>query len=303
MFIHRKDNRVAVVGLGNLGKAIANALHTHQSPIIVWNRTPETALSFLNDSKSNSTVEIAETLEEAVLASTILLICVSGFDAVKSIVESINENCRLEEKVLMQFTTVNVQQAQYISKWACSRKMDYLECSFLGIPTDVKNKTATILCSGDTSVYERVREVFEIFGTSEHISEKSGSIYEFDKSYYCFAYSLLIGFIQGAALAQASGYSISKYSKIVADRIPFFVDKVDSLQKEITSRNYETNKASISVWAEAFKGTLEQCHRTGVDNSLPNVLADLMQNSIDDGHGDQEISALLESLVSKPTQK
>jgi len=298
-----KETRIAVIGLGNLGKAIAYALYNHQLSITVWNRTQETALEYFDTSELTGRLEVASTLEEAISHSKIILVCVTGFDAVKSILESIGEHCNLDGKVLLQFSTLNIQQARQIFDRVCSRKMSLIECSFLGIPTDVVNKTATVLCSGAADVYESVREILGVLGASEYISEKPGAIYEFDKSYYCFAYSLLIGFIQGAALAHASGYSISKYSKIVASRIPFFADKVELLNSEMLSGNYETNQATIKIWSEAFYSTLEQCSKTGVNDSLPRTLAEMMQHSIRRGHGDQAISSLLESLSSKSIQR
>ncbi len=293
------ENRIAVVGLGNLGKAIASALHNHQLPISVWNRTRENTLSCFDGSKLNGRPEVARTLEEAILHSEIILICVSDFDAVKSIVGSMDERCNLDGKILLQFSTLDIQQARQISVWACSRNVSLIECSFLGIPTDVVNKTATVLCSGSLASYRSVGEILGVLGTSEHISEEYGAIYEFDKSYYCFAYSLLIGFIQGAALADASGYSISTYARIVADRMPFFADKVELLGEEMMSGNYETSQATIRVWSEAFHNAIEQCHKVGIDGRLPEVLADIMQDSILAGHGDQSLSAITELLSAK----
>ena len=296
-------SKIAVLGLGNLGSAIVKTLYAQQFSVVVWNRTTELSAKLFSGAGFGGRLEIAKTLERATGQAEVIFVCVSGFDALISIIESFDRQNHLDGKILLQFTTLDSEQAEYVSNWANKRGLKLVECSLLGIPMDVANRTATVLCSGATYIYDQASEYLDALGTSEHVSEKAGAIYEFDKSYYCFAYSLLIGYVQGAALAKASGYPVETYSRIVATRMPYFVDKIESLSREIISRDFKTNEATIDVWAAAFHHTLAQCDKAGVHAALPATLAQMMQDAIEDGHGDQAISALAEILSPGSTIK
>ena len=90
-----------------------------------------------------------------------------------------------------------------------------------------------------------------VTGSAQLVSETIGSAYNFDKVYYSFAYAVLQGFIQGAALAHASDFSIDAYTGIVLKRLPVVMENLRRIGDRIADRNHDGDQASIEVWADA----------------------------------------------------
>jgi hypothetical protein len=129
------------------------------------------------------------------------------------------------------------------------------------------------------------------------VSETTGGAYDFDKVYYSFAYASLLGYIQGAALVSASGFSIEAYTNIVTERLPNFKGTFNSFGELITKRNHEGDQASLQVWADGYVKSLELCRDLGVDDTLPSALMQNFEKAISAGYADQEITAIFEVLV------
>jgi 3-hydroxyisobutyrate dehydrogenase-like beta-hydroxyacid dehydrogenase len=128
-----------------------------------------------------------------------------------------------------------------------------------------------------------------------------GKAYEFDKVYYSFVYATMLGFIQGAALAQASGFSTDAYTSIVLERIPNVSENFKKFGEQIANRNHDGDQASLTVWGDAYAKSLELCRALEVDDTLPAALMQNFEKAKSEGYGDSEITAIFEVLLPKTT--
>ncbi len=75
-----KKPTLAVLGLGTMGRAIAQTAHGSGMPVVVWNRNPAAADAF-----SEMGVEVARSVTEAVERAEVVITMVTNADAVRSI--------------------------------------------------------------------------------------------------------------------------------------------------------------------------------------------------------------------------
>ena len=283
---------VSVIGTGNMGSALAEALSMAGITVTVWNRTI---------SKAERMVEqgavLADSPAAAALASDNTIVCVTDHQAFASVIHNDEVATALEGKRLIQLGVVTAEQSRLTANWASARNIGYLEGSILGIPDYVKNATATLVCSGPKALFEAVQPQLSVFGNSHLVSEAIGSAYEFDKVYYSFAYATLLGFMQGAAMAEASGFSISAYTEIVSDRIPKLAAGFTGYGEHMASRNHDGDQGSLAIWADAYSKSLDLCRTLNVDDTLPTALMQNLDKAISSGLGDKELSAIFEVLL------
>ena len=69
-------SEVTVIGLGNMGSALARALLENGRTVTVWNRSPEKAASLVEMG-----AVLAPHINAALTASPIILICVTNYAA------------------------------------------------------------------------------------------------------------------------------------------------------------------------------------------------------------------------------
>ncbi len=205
----------------------------------------------------------------------------------------------LEGKLLAQLGVITAEESRQIASWAEAQNIGYLECSIIGIPDEVRNTAAILVCSGPKRIFNAYKDVLSVFGNPEHVSETTGAAYDFDKTYYPFGFAILQGFIQGAALAHASGFSIEAYTRVMIARLPVFPERLERLGSMIADRNHDGDQAALEVWADAFAKSLALSRTLGVDDTLPTALMRNFERAIESGYGEKEISALFELLVPK----
>lgn len=283
---------VAVIGLGNMGSGLAEALLSAGVPVTVWNRSPGKS-----DPLADRGATAAKTPADAAANSDITIVCVTDYAALVEIIHNETVANALEGKVLIQLGVVTAEEARQTGSWAGSRHVGYLEGSILGLPDNVRNATALLVCSGPKGLFDRYRDLLSIFGGAQLVGEAIGSAYNFDKVYYSFAYAVLQGFIQGAALAQASSLSIDAYTGIVLRRLPVVMENLRRVGDRIADRNHDGDQASIEVWADGYAKSRDLCRSLEVDDTLPTALMDNFNRAVDKGYGGKEISALFEVML------
>lgn len=285
---------VALIGLGNMGSGLAEALLSAGVSLTVWNRSSQKCGPLAEQGAT-----VAKSPVDAAANSQVTIVCVTDHDAFVEIVHNEAVANALEGRDLIQLGVVTAEQSQQTGNWAGSRNIGYFEGSILGLPDNVKNATALLVCSGQKSLFDRYVDLLSIFGSAQLVSEAIGSAYNFDKVYYSFPYAVLQGFIQGAALAQASGFSIDAYTGIVLKRLPVVMDNLRRIGARIGDRNHDGDQASVAIWADGYAKSLDLCRSLGVDDTLPTALMDNFNSTVDAGYGDREISAIFEVLLPK----
>ncbi len=167
----------------------------------------------------------------------------------------------------------------------------------MGLPDEVRNTAATLVCSGSKRVFDANKDVLTVFGNAELVSETIGAAYEFDKTYYPFGYAMMQGFIQGAAIAHAAGFSIEAYTRVMTTRLSVFPERLEHLGSVIADRNHDGDQAGLYVWGDTFAKSLGLCRRLGVDDTLPTALMRNFERAMESGYREKEISALFEVLL------
>lgn len=285
---------ISVIGIGNMGSALAEALLVAGYAVTVWNRT---------QSKAKPLVEkgavLAGSPAEAALKSDSTIVCVTDQAAYVSTIHNDSVATALAGKRLIQLGIVTATEAIETANWAQAHGIGYLEGSILGIPIDALAGQATIVCSGSREQYDEQRPMLETFGSTHHLSNSIGAAYQFDKMLYPFGYGVSLGFVQGAAMAQAAGFSIEAYTNILIERMKPLPGRLENYGNLVRNEDFTANQASLEVWLDAYQKSLEFCQSLEVDDRLLKVHVDMLTQGVSDGYGEEEIIAIYKSLLPK----
>src|ERR1044071_1770775 len=105
-------SEVTVIGLGNMGFALARALldASEGRTVTIWNRSPEKAVAMVEKG-----AVLAPSVDAAIKASPIILICVTNYVAANRILSEVASH--LQGKLFVQFTTGSPQEARASETW------------------------------------------------------------------------------------------------------------------------------------------------------------------------------------------
>ena len=285
---------IAVVGLGNMGSALAAALLSNGFSVAVWNRTVSKSTPLVQKGAT-----LADSVAEAAVMTEVMIVCVSEHSVIKSLVQNDDVADAMQGKFLLQLGIVTTEEALDTASWAQRHEIGYLEGSILGVPDNIAEGTATLICSGASRQYNELKSILEAFGKPQHLSDAIGAAYEFDKVIYPFGYGAMLGFIQGAAMAHASGYSIKAYTNILTEWMKPLGGRLENFGSLIADEDFEANQATLEVWTAGYEKSLDLCRSLGVDDTLPTALMAMLRKGIDQGHADEEILSVFKTLIPK----
>jgi 3-hydroxyisobutyrate dehydrogenase-like beta-hydroxyacid dehydrogenase len=289
-----RSKTVSVIGTGNMGSALAEALLTTGFAVTVWNRTVAKAELLVEKG-----AVLAGSPVEAALKSERTIVCVTDQDAYVSIIHNDSVATALEGKRLIQLGVVTAAETLETANWAHAHGIGYLEGSILGLPINVVAGEATIVCSGSREQYDQQKPMLETFGITHHLSSSIGAAYQFDKTLYPFGCGAYLGFIQGAAMAKASGYSIEVYTSILLEWMKPLAGKLENFGNLIRKEEFTAQQASLEVWVDVYEKSMSFCQSLEVDDTLLKAHVAMLRRAVTEGYGDEEIIAIYKTLLPK----
>lgn len=156
------------IGLGNLGKAMANRLLNEGVNLTVWNRTPEKAEG-LDAERADHPSGVTEDC-------SVIFLNLRDSEAVEEVMATGKGLIKtdLGGKVIVDTTTNDDQSVEEFHEVIRAHKGYYLEAPVAGSVNTVRNGNLTIFISGDESAYDHAEPYLEIIGSDLFFLEEPG---------------------------------------------------------------------------------------------------------------------------------
>jgi len=287
------NNSVAVclIGLGNMGSALAETLLAKGHGVTVWNRTAAKCepLAALGATAVGS-------LSQAMTSAPVIILCVSDHQASASLFERDEFASALSGKLLVQLSTCTATESRALASRAETLGAAYLDGSIMGYPETVRKQACTILYSGPQQLFESYKALLQdVGGAAQLVAEAVGAAPTFDKAIYSYHYGSLMAFMHGAALCAAAGIPVKTYSDEIARHGP---ETKIRLGRMMAKRCYSPPSCALEVDAAAYDHVVLLSKALGVDMELPETIARYFARGLDQGRGREDTAALFEVLSS-----
>lgn len=282
---------VCLVGLGNMGSALAETLLAKGRRVTVWNRTA---------SRYDPLVALGATamdsLPQAIASAPVTILCVSDHQTTESLLQADDLASVLNGKLLVQLSTCTAAESKALARRADSLGADYLDGSIMGYPETVREQSCTILYSGPRQHFEAHRALLQdVGGAAQLVSETVGAAPTFDKAIYSYHYGSLLAFMHGAALCAAAGIPIETYSDRISGHGPETKIRFGRL---MAKRCYSPPSCALKIDAAAYDHVVRLSKALGVDAELPETIARYFARGLEQGRGEEDTAVLFEVLRS-----
>ncbi len=284
--------RVSVIGLGNMGSALAEALLAKDLSVTVWNRTASKGAAL-----AASGAAVAASAAEAAAAADLLVVCVTNHVASLSIFQSDGVAEALRGKLLVQLSTVTAEESRDLGRWAEAQGIAYLDGSIFGYPENVRSGNCTIVYSGPKDLFAANESLLAaIGGNPQHVGDAVGGAPTFDKAIYSNHYGALLAFFHGAAICHAAGFPIEVYTELALGGGGRTQRRYGEM---IAARTYDVTGITLEADAAAYAHVATLSEELGVDSGFPKTVAHYFARAIAAGHGQEELPAVFETLLPK----
>jgi 3-hydroxyisobutyrate dehydrogenase-like beta-hydroxyacid dehydrogenase len=280
-------SEVSVIGLGNMGSALARALLENGCPVTVWNRSPEKALPLVKKGAA-----LAPSAAAAFDASSLILVCVTNYAAAKRILGEVATN--LSGKLLVQFTTGSPQDARVSEAWAHEHKAEYLDCAITGSPESIGTPSAHILISGRKAVFQKAEPILRVLASNlDYKGESVGLASAWEMVFIMHYYGMFLSLFHSVQICQAEGIPLDEYITLLGEQGKNYEKW---LCENIQSGNYQETSAPLELWAGGIQQVAQHAQDSHINGEFPKLAARLFQEAMAAGYGREEVSALFKVL-------
>jgi 3-hydroxyisobutyrate dehydrogenase-like beta-hydroxyacid dehydrogenase len=284
------DPRLAVglIGLGNMGTAIAERLLDAGYDLVVHNRTPARAepLAARGVRVASSSAALAEQVD-------VVLTSLADDEAFEAVAPEVVDAAR-PGTVLVDMSTVSPAASARVASRAEGASVDYLRAPVSGNPTVVRAGNLSFIVSGPRDTLERVEPVLLAIGpTVIHVG--GGEQARIVK----LAINLMIaGIVQlmseALVLGEASGVSRAALLEVMgasAVGAPLVKYKSEPLLRDDFTATFTT-----ALMEKDIDLALDAAHEVGVELPVTTELKALLRGAIEAGYGNDDFMALFQYL-------
>jgi 3-hydroxyisobutyrate dehydrogenase len=155
-----EGTKVAVLGTGIMGAAMARNLLAEGMEVSAWNRSREKAEPLREDG-----AEVADSPADAARGADFLLTMLADADIVEEAVSGDVLPALAEGGVWLQMSTVGEDGSKRLEETANEHGVDFVDAPVLGTRQPAEQGQLVVLASGPEEVSERSQQVFDAVGT------------------------------------------------------------------------------------------------------------------------------------------
>ncbi|GGV81282.1 6-phosphogluconate dehydrogenase [Streptomyces griseoloalbus] len=286
------NTAVTVIGLGEMGAALAGAFLKAGHSTTVWNRTASKA-----DPLVEQGAERAATAAEAAQASPVVIVCLLDYDSVHQVLDPLGD--ALKGRTVYNLTNGTPEQARETAKWAADLGYDYIDGGIMAVPQIVGTDHAYVLYSGsNTESFERDKPVLSAMGDARFAGTDAGLASLLDLSLLAGMYGMLGGAMQAIAMVRSEGVNAQQFStELLIPYVTSIAGVVANLARQIDNDEYHIGiSAALSMQQVGFRNIVEASRSQGVSSELLDPIQSLMDRRVADGFGNDDFSGVIELL-------
>lgn len=281
---------VTIIGLGNMGSALAATLLANGHPTTVWNRSAAKA-----EPLAARGARLAATPEEAVGASPLIIACVLDHDALHAVLDPIAGT--LAGKALVNLTSGSPEQADDAAKWAGSLGLGYLDGAIMTTPPGVGNPEMMFLYSGSAEVFRTHRPALAALGDPIHLGQEPGRASLYDAALLGLMWSTFTGWLHGTALVGADATKAAEFTPVAIRWMTHAVAGfLETYAPQVDAGRYPGDDATVDVQIATIDHLIHAAADRGLDNALPELLKATMERASAAGHGSDSYASVIEVL-------
>ncbi|MEV5831351.1 NAD(P)-binding domain-containing protein [Spirillospora sp. NPDC052242] len=281
---------VTVVGLGPMGKAMAETFLKNGHPTTVWNRTASKAAPLVEQGAT-----LAATPDEALAASELVVISQTDY---KAMYDSL-EGAQIKGRVLVNLSSGSPNELRRAGEWAAGKGAALLTGGVMTPPPGIGQPGAYIMYSGPEELLDRHRETLRVLGDTTYVGADVGLSNLYYQAQLNLFFSTTAAYMHSIAMLQSAGVSAEQFR-------PFATETVTSLgtdgpmgflriiAEEADAGHSPGGENNMLMMAVGTDHIVEAAEEAGIDTMSIRVLRDLFWRTVNAGHGSDGLGSVIE---------
>jgi len=281
---------ISVVGLGDMGSALAHTLLKNGYSVTVWNRSAEK----VNPLTAAGAVE-ASSAEEAISASPATITCITSHDRTIQLIEDVSIS--LEGKTIIELSTGGITEAETLSRMLSERGADWIIGAISGYPSSVGGEDLVLINAANQDVWERWEDLIKTLGgSSVCVGDQAGMVPTLFAALFTTRQGFMFGMIYGGLVCQKAGIPLEEFARQVPISMGVMPSYHQYFSDSVAGGIFESPEASMATYAAALDDALATFEALGASSELPKLFSDLAHKGMDAGLKEKALTAVIELL-------
>lgn len=291
--LENKLTAVSVIGLGNMGVALAGAFLKAGYPTTVWNRSSGRAEGLVAKGASP-----AHTLASAIAASEVIVVCVSTYDVMDDLLNPLT--AELKGKVLVNLTTGTPEGARRTAEWAAEHGINYLDGAIMAIPPMIGTPDALIFYGGEKAVFDAHEPLLkQLGGHTTYLSADTGVPLLYDLALLTMMYGAWYSYFHAIALLSTANVSATEFLPYVTNWlkhliVPLLADP--NTARALDEGDYSTDVSNMLVNQLALDNIVRSSRELGISPDWLVPIQAIAKKKVEEGHGADAFSRVFDEL-------
>ena len=281
---------MGLIGLGNMGTAIAERVLDAGYQLVVYNRTPEKA-----DALGARGAVVAKTPADLVEQVDVVLTSLADDEALEAVAAKVVAAAR-PGTVLVDMSTVSPAASARVASLAEAASVAYLRAPVSGNPSVVRAGKLSFIISGAGETLERVEPLIRAIGpTIHHVGDgEQARIVKLAINLMVAGLAQLMS--EALVLGESAGVPRAALLDVMGNSAagaPFVKYKTEPLLRDDFSATFTT-----ALMEKDIDLVLEAAEEAGVELPLARKMKALLRAAIDAGYADDDFMALFRHMRS-----
>lgn len=280
--------KIGFLGLGIMGVAMARNLMKAGYSVTVWNRSPDKCKELEGEGAS-----VAGSAADCVAASDITVAMLADPAAALAVARDAASGLAAG-KGYVDASTVDAGTAQQVSQIVKEAGSSYLEAPVSGSKQPAEQGTLIFLCGGDQALFDKAGPLLDVMGKAKLFLGNVGNGANMKLVVNMIMGAFMVSSAEGLELAKGVGLKEEDLIEVVnmaAIATPMFKLKAPSM----VQGKYPT-AFPLKHQQKDMRLALEAAEQSGIMLPVAAAANDMYKKAMDGGRGDEDFSAVKESL-------
>jgi 3-hydroxyisobutyrate dehydrogenase len=277
--------RIAVLGTGVMGAPMARRLAAAGHEVRAWNRSVEKAEPLAADG-----ITVCGELAEAVAGAELAVTMLTDAAAVEAVADPLLD-ALAPDAVWWQASTIGLAAIRALGERAGERLVDG---PVVGTKQPAEQGSLIVLASGPAAARSRCGPAFDAVSSRVvDLGDSIGAGTSMKLVVNAWLLALTEGLAESVLLAEGLGIDPEQFLDVIAGG-PMGPPYAQLKGMMMIERNYEPSFALSLARKDALLVD-EAAREAGLDLPLPRLIAERQQAAVETGHGDSDMSAIVEA--------
>ena len=280
-----EGTKVAVLGTGIMGAAMARNLLAEGMEVSAWNRSREKAEPLEEDG-----AEVADSQADAARDADFLLTMLADADVVEEAIAGDVLPALAEGGVWLQMSTVGEDGSKRLAETANEHGVDFVDAPVLGTRQPAEQGQLVVLASGPEEVRERSQQIFDAVGSKTVWLGEAGAGSRLKLVVNNWIVGLLGVLAETVAFANSIGVDPSKFLETIEGGplgLPYAQLKGNMMIEEDFPTSFSARLARKDTGL-----VLDTAEAHDLQMPIAQAVAARFDEAIQAGHGEQDMAAI-----------